>query len=58
MENIIIDTSKWVTQQQKAKNTIGKSGKPVTVQYISKLINQGKLKSFPLPQINIVLVEK
>lgn len=58
MGKIIIDTDKWTTQQQKAANWIGKSGKPVSIQYISKLINKGKLKSYPIPEINLVLVEK
>lgn len=58
MAKIIIDTDKWTTQQNKASNWIGKSGKPVSVQYISKLINKGALKSLPIPQIGIVLVEK
>lgn len=59
MAKIIIDTDLWTTQQVKASNTIGKkSGKPVSVQYISKLINNGKLKSNPIPLLGIVLVEK
>jgi transcriptional antiterminator Rof (Rho-off) len=56
---IIIDLDKWTTQTNKAANTIGKqSGLPVSVEYISKLIRLNKLKSLPLPQIGIVLVEK
>ena len=58
MGKIIIDTDKWTTQQDKANNWIGKSGKPVSVQYISKLIKKGKLKSYPIPEINLVLVER
>lgn len=59
MGKIIIDTDKWTTQQLKADNTIGKkTGKPVSIQYISKLIKKGSIKSLPLPQLGIVLVEK
>lgn len=58
MAKIVIDTDKWTTQQLKAANWIGKSGKPVSIQYISKLIYQGKLKSLRLDGIGLVLVEK
>ena len=52
MAKIIIDTDKWTTQAEKAKQ------KGCSIQYISKLIKQGKLLSFPLPVIGLVLVEK
>ena len=58
MAKITIDTSIWTTQQIKAKNTIGKNGNNVSIQYISKLIKLGKLKSLRLDEIGIVLVEK
>ena len=49
---IIIDTNKWTTQADKAKQ------KGCSIQYINKLIKQGKLLSLPLPVIGVVLVEK
>ena len=55
---ITIDTREWTTQVDKAANTIGKSGKPVTVEYISKLIRQGKLKSKFIKELGITLVER
>lgn len=58
MAKIIIDTDKWTTQQQKANSVIGKNGNTVSVQYISKLIKNGKLKSLPINEIGIVLVER
>jgi len=58
MAKIIIDTDKWTTQQQKANSVIGKNGNSVSVQYISKLIKKGKLKSLPINEIGIVLVER
>lgn len=59
MGKIIIDTDKWTTQQDKANNyQKAKGGTGVSIQYISKLINKGKLKSYPIPEINLVLVEK
>lgn len=58
MSIITIDTDKWITQQEKANNWIGKSGKPVSIQYISRLVNKGKLKSLRLDKIGIVLVER
>lgn len=57
-QKITIDLNKWTTQQQKAAGWIGKSGKPVSVQYISKLVNSNKIKSFPIPELGIVLVER
>lgn len=49
---IIIDTNKWTTQADKAKQ------KGCSIQYVNKLIKQGKLLSLPLPVIGLVLVEK
>ena len=59
MAQIIIDTDKWTTQQDKANNYIKKDGsKGVSIQYISKLINKGKLKPLRLDDIGLVLVER
>lgn len=59
MAKIIIDTDKWTTQLDKAVNyPKAKGGTGVSIQYISKLIKEGKLKSFPLPELNLVLVER
>jgi len=55
---IIIDLTQWTTQVDKAANTIGKSGKPVTVEYISKLVRQGKLRSKYIKELGITLVER
>ena len=52
MAKIIIDTDKWATQSDKAKQ------KGCSIQYVNKLIKQGKLLSFTLPVIALVLVEK
>jgi hypothetical protein len=52
MAKIIIDTDKWTTQADKAKS------KGCSIQYINKLIKQGKIASLPLPVIGLVLVEK
>lgn len=52
MAKIIIDTDKWTTQADKAKV------KGCSIQYINKLIKQGKLIALRLPEIGIVLVEK
>ena len=49
---ITIDLNKWTTQADKAKE------RKVSIQYINKLIKQGKLQSYSIPQIGIVLVEK
>ena len=52
-KNIItIDTSKWTTQANKAKD------KGCSIQYINKLIKKGKLEALRLPVIGLVLVEK
>lgn len=59
MAKIIIDTDKWTTQQIKAVNYVKADGQTgVSIQYISKLIKEGKLKSLRLDAINIVLVER
>jgi hypothetical protein len=55
---ITIDLNKWTTPTDKAANTIGKSGSPVTVEYICKLIRLGKLKSKRIEELNITLVER
>lgn len=55
---ITIDTREWTTQVAKAADTIGKSGAPVTVEYISKLIRKGKLKSWHIKELGITLVER
>lgn len=47
-----IDLDKWTTQTAKAKE------KGCSVEYICKLIRQGKLKSWKIEQIGIHLVEK
>jgi hypothetical protein len=55
---ITIDLREWTTQVDKAANTIGKSGKPVSVEYISKLIRLGKLRSKFIKELGITLVER
>jgi hypothetical protein len=55
---IIINLNDWTTQVDKAANTIGKSGKPVSVEYISKLIRLGKLRSKFIKELGITLVER
>jgi hypothetical protein len=56
---ITIDLSQWTTITDKAASTIGKqSGQPVSVEYICKLIRQGKLKGWKIEQIGLHLVEK
>lgn len=55
---IIINTREWTTQVDKAANTIGRSGKPVSVEYISKLIRKGKLRSNYIKELGITLVER
>ena len=53
MANIItIDLDKWTTQVDKAKE------RKCSIQYINKLIKQGKLQSNPIPAIGLVLVER
>lgn len=54
-----IDLTKWTTQANKASYTIGvTTGRPVTVEYISKLIRLGKLRSLHIPELGITLVER
>lgn len=55
---ITIDLNEWTTQVDKAANTIGRSGKPVTIEYISKLIRKGKLRSKYIKELGITLVER
>lgn len=55
---ITIDLNEWTTQVDKAANTIGRSGKPVSVEYISKLIRKGKLRSKFIKELGITLVER
>lgn len=55
---ITINLKDWTTQVDKAANTIGKSGKPVSVEYISKLIRSGKLRSKFIKELGITLVER
>lgn len=59
MAKIIIDTDKWTTQQLKAANYTKKDGsKGVSIQYINKLINKGKLTPMRIEALGLVLVEK
>lgn len=59
MAIIVIDTNEWTTQQKKAETFIKKDGTTgVSIQYISKLIKKGKLKSKPIDEIGLVLVKK
>jgi hypothetical protein len=59
MSKLTIDLDKWQTQQQKAECTPKKDGTGnISVQYVSKLIRLGKLKSLPIPELKIVLVER
>jgi len=55
---IIINPDEWTTPTVKAANTIGKSGKPVSVEYICKLMRLGKLRSKRIEQLGITLVER
>jgi hypothetical protein len=58
-DEINIDLTKWQTITNKAAHTIGlKTGKPVSVEYICKLIREGKLKSWKIEQLGLHLVEK
>jgi hypothetical protein len=49
---VIIDLGTWTTQANKAKD------KGCSIQYINKLIHQGKLKSKRIDELGIVLVER
>ena len=55
---ITIDLSKWTTQTDKAAHWYNKDGKPVSVEYICKLIRQGKLKSWKIEELGLHLVER
>lgn len=56
---ITIDLNKWTTQSNKAKTLITKDGKVgCSVEYICKLVKQGKLKSLKIEPLNLNLVEK
>lgn len=55
---ITIDLTKWTTQTDKAANWTGKNGKPVSIEYICKLIRTGKLKSWKIEEIGLHLVER
>lgn len=56
---ITIDLEKWTTITDKAANWIGKqSGKPVSVEYICKLIREGKLKTWKIEELGLHLVER
>lgn len=55
---ITIDLNEWTTQVDKAANMIGRSGKPVSIEYISKLIRKGKLRSKYIKELGITLVER
>ena len=54
---VTIDLSKWTTQTDKAANWPGKNGS-VSVEYICKLIKQGKLKSWKIEALGLHLVER
>jgi polysaccharide pyruvyl transferase WcaK-like protein len=49
---IVINLSEWTTQANKAKE------RNCSIQYINKLIKQGKLTSKRIDELGIVLVEK
>lgn len=55
---IVIDLDKWTTQSNKAKQYQSQKGKGCSVEYISKLINKGKLKHWKIEELGINLVEK
>jgi hypothetical protein len=56
---IVIDLDKWQTITSKANEWIGKqSGKPVSVEYICKLIREGKLKGWKIEELGLHLVER
>jgi len=55
---IVIDLDKWTTQIDKAKNYPAKSGKGCSVEYICKLVRQGKLKAWKIEELNLHLVER
>lgn len=49
---IVIDLNKWTTQQKLATE------RGCSIQYINRLIKQGKIKCLRLDEIGLVLVEK
>ena len=53
-----IDLSQWTTQTQKAATYPTRNGKGCKVEYICKLVREGKLKSWKIPELGINLVEK
>lgn len=57
---IIIDLDKWTTQVDKASShynsKTGKTG--CSVEYICKLVRNGKLRSLKIHELNLHLVEK
>ena len=56
---ITIDLTKWTTQTDKAASWMSKKeGKPVSVEYICKLVRTGKLKGWKIEQLGLHLVEK
>lgn len=55
---IIIDLDKWTTQAIKAANYASKNGKGCSIQYINRLISEGKLQALRIEKLNLVLVEK
>lgn len=57
---VSIDLNKWTTQQLAAMHHINaKTGKQgCSIQYISKCIKNGKIESYPIPELNLVLVER
>lgn len=58
-KQIVIDLDKWQTITSKANEMIGKqSGKPVSVEYVCKLIRQGKLTGWKIEELGLHLVEK
>ena len=55
---IVINLDEWTTVTEKAANTIGRNGSPVSVEYICKLIRKGKLRSRRIEELKLTLVEK
>lgn len=55
-----IDLDKWTTQQIRAEQHINtKTGKVgCSIQYINRLAGEGRIKTLPIPELNLVLVEK
>lgn len=55
---IVIDLGKWTIPTSKAKSYIGRSGEPVSIEYICKLMKDGKLKSWKIEELGLHLVER